>query len=52
MKFKTIYDACAELMYADSIQYIIWITNEEKFGFKPKKVKIFVHGNGTYELIK
>jgi hypothetical protein len=52
MRFKTIYQACADLMYGDGIPYIIWITKEEKFGFKPTKVKIFVHGNGTFEILK
>lgn len=44
MKFKSIYDACAELMYEEEIPYKVIIGG--------KHMTILVYGNGTYELIK
>jgi hypothetical protein len=44
MKFKSIYDACAELMYEEEIPYKVIIGG--------KQMTILVYGNGTYELIK
>jgi hypothetical protein len=44
MKFKSIYDACAELMYEEEIPTKVIIGG--------KQMTILVYGNGTYELIK
>lgn len=44
MRFKSIYDACAELMYEEEIPYKVIIGG--------KHMTILVYGNGTYELIK
>ena len=44
MKFKSIYDACAELMYEEEIPYKVIIGN--------KQMTILVYGNGTYQIIK
>jgi hypothetical protein len=44
MKFKSIYDACAWLMYEEEIPYKVIIGG--------KKMTILVYGNGTYEIIK
>ena len=44
MRFKSIYDACAELMYEEEIPYKVIIGN--------KQMTILVYGNGTYEIIK
>jgi hypothetical protein len=44
MEFKSIYDACAELMYEEEIPTKVIIGG--------KQMTILVYGNGTYELIK
>jgi hypothetical protein len=44
MKFKSIYDACAELMYEAEVPTKVIIGGEE--------YTILVYGNGTYEIIK
>lgn len=44
MRFKSIYDACAELMYEEEIPYKVIIGN--------KQMTILVYGNGTYQIIK
>lgn len=44
MEFKSIYDACAELMYEAEIPTKVIIEGNE--------LTILVYGNGTFEIIK
>jgi hypothetical protein len=44
IKFKSIYDACAWLMYEEEIPTKVIIGG--------KQMTILVYGNGTYEIIK
>ena len=53
MKYYTIYEACADLMWFDDTDQVheVTILSDDLFRWRPTEVKIIVNQNGTYKLI-
>lgn len=53
MKFKSIHDACADLMYFDNTDQVheVTILSDDLLNWKLTKVKIIVNVNWNYKLI-
>jgi len=54
MQYSTLVEACADLMWSDFTEQVheVTILSDDRFRWRPTKVKIIVNQNGTYQLIK
>jgi hypothetical protein len=54
MNYPTLEEASADLRWSDFTEQVheVIILSDDRFRWRPTKVKIIVNQNGTYELIK